>query len=177
MKSKVMRYSGVLLATGFLFTSSANAFNLNKMMNPTKWFKGSRGDDYYDDRYGPGYPPPPPPGYGYGGPGYGYGGPGPGYGYGGPGYQFAADPTSLALHHQVGTFAYANSGSTNTNGSQFYITEVVTDFLDGGYEIFGHCEPLSVIQALTSVPTSGPPNDRPLEDVHLQKVTITRCAP
>jgi len=82
----------MLLAAGFLFTSSANAMNLGKMMNPTKWMKGGGSDDYDDDRYGRGYPPPP--GYGYGGPGYGgygalgYGGYGAfGYGgYGAPGY-------------------------------------------------------------------------------------------
>ena len=87
MKSKLITYSGIALAAGFLFTSSAHAFNMGKMMNPTKWFKGNKSDDYYDDGYGPGYPPPPGYGYGgpgYGGPGYGYGGPG--YGYGGPGY-------------------------------------------------------------------------------------------
>ena len=84
MKSKLITCSGMLLAAGFLFTSSANAFNMGKMMNPSKWMKGGGNDDYDDDRYGG-------PGYGYGGPGYGYGGPGygyggPGYGYGGPGY-------------------------------------------------------------------------------------------
>jgi hypothetical protein len=75
----------MLLAAGFLFTSSANAFNMGNMMNPSKWMKGNNNDDdYYDDRYGgPGYPPP---GYGYGAPGYGgYGAPGYG-GYGAPGY-------------------------------------------------------------------------------------------
>ncbi|MEN8762332.1 MAG: hypothetical protein ABF290_07840 [Thiogranum sp.] len=84
MKSKLITCSGMLLAAGFLFTSSANAFNMGKMMNPSKWMKGGGNNDYDDDYYGgPGYPPP---GYGYGGPGYGgYGGPG--YGaYGAPGY-------------------------------------------------------------------------------------------
>jgi len=79
MTSKVMACSGILLAAGFLFTSSASAFNMGKMMNPSKWMKGGGNDDYDDDRYGG-------PGYGYGGPGYGgYGGPGYG-GYGAPGY-------------------------------------------------------------------------------------------
>jgi hypothetical protein len=85
VKSKLIARSGILLAAGFLFTSSANALDMGKMINPMKWMKGSKNnDDYYDDGYGgPGYPPP---GYGYGGPGYGgYGGPGYG-GYGGPGY-------------------------------------------------------------------------------------------
>jgi len=85
VKSKLISCSGMLLAAGFLFTSSANAFNMGNMMNPSKWMKGNNNDDdYYDAPYGgPGYPPP---GYGYGSPGYGgYGAPGYG-GYGAPGY-------------------------------------------------------------------------------------------
>jgi len=85
MRNKFITYSGILLAAGFLFTGSANAMDMGKMMNPMKWMKSDKKDgDYYDDRYGG-------PGYGYGGPGYGgpgyggYGGPGYG-GYGGPGY-------------------------------------------------------------------------------------------
>ena len=93
-----------------------------------------------------------------------------GTGFGGPGYQFADEITSL--RHQVGTLAYANSGP-NTNGSQFYITEVATGWLDGSYTIFGSCEPLSVIQALAAVPTNA--SDRPLTDVHMLSVEITRC--
>ena len=34
------------------------------------------------------------------------------------------------------TLAYANAGP-NTNGSQFYITEIATDWLDGGSTTFG----------------------------------------
>ena len=81
MTSKVMACSGILLAAGFLFTSSVSAMDMGKMMNPMKWMKGSKNDDdYYDDRYGG-------PGYGYGGPGYGGGYGAPGYGgYGAPGY-------------------------------------------------------------------------------------------
>lgn len=94
-----------------------------------------------------------------------------GTGTGGPGYQLNDEITTLV--HQAGTLAYANSGP-NTNGSQFYITEVVTDWLDGSYTIFGQCEPMTVIQALTAVPTAA--NDKPVTDVHTQAVVITRCA-
>jgi len=93
-----------------------------------------------------------------------------GTGMGGPGYDFADEITSLV--HTPGTLAYANSGP-NTNGSQFYITEVTTAWLDGGYTIFGYCEPLDVIQTLAALPTNA--SDKPLTDVHMQTVEITRC--
>jgi peptidyl-prolyl cis-trans isomerase A (cyclophilin A) len=94
-----------------------------------------------------------------------------GTGYGGPGYTF--DDEISALKHEPGTLAYANSGP-NTNGSQFYITEVKTDWLDGSYTIFGACAPLETIQALAAVPTDS--NDKPIDPVHTIKVSITRCA-
>jgi peptidyl-prolyl cis-trans isomerase A (cyclophilin A) len=95
-----------------------------------------------------------------------------GTGLGNPGYSI---PDEIgALMHQPGTLAYANSGP-NTNGSQFYITEVATDWLDGGYTILGQCEPMDVIQAITAVPTDA--NDKPLTQLNLVKVSITRCAP
>ena len=93
-----------------------------------------------------------------------------GTGTGGPGYQFNDEITDLV--HTAGTLAYANSGA-NTNGSQYYITEIATDWLDGSYTIFGYCEPMSTIEELTATPTGG--NDKPLEDVHMISVDITRC--
>jgi peptidyl-prolyl cis-trans isomerase A (cyclophilin A) len=95
-----------------------------------------------------------------------------GTGTGGPGYQFVNEIS--AKLHVPGTLAYANAGA-DTNGSQFYITEVALPNLDGDYTVFGGCAPMDVIQALTSVPTDA--NDKPLEPVHTQTVEITRCAP
>ena len=46
------------------------------------------------------------------------------------------------------------------------------DFLDGDYTIFGLCEPVGVVQAITEVETS--PSDKPLEDIVMQ-VHISRC--
>jgi peptidyl-prolyl cis-trans isomerase A (cyclophilin A) len=97
-----------------------------------------------------------------------------GTGSGGPGYQFANEWGDKT--HVPGTLAYANAGP-NTNGSQFYITEVATRHLDGGdYTVFGVCAPLAVVEVLTAVPTSGPPNDVPLTPLHMQTIEITRCA-
>jgi len=92
-----------------------------------------------------------------------------GTGMGGPGYALEDEIENLV--HEPGTLAYANSGA-NTSGSQFYITEVATDWLDGGYTILGYCEPLGVIEELAAVPTDD--GDVPLLEVSMQ-VEITRC--
>ena len=59
-----------------------------------------------------------------------------GTGRGGPGYKFADEVKSNPQKHQVGTLSMANAGP-NTNGSQFFITHVATDWLDGKHTVFG----------------------------------------
>ncbi len=59
-----------------------------------------------------------------------------GTGRGGPGYQFADEVKSNPHKHQVGTLSMANAGP-NTNGSQFFITHVATNWLDGKHTVFG----------------------------------------
>ena len=75
-----------------------------------------------------------------------------GVGRGGPGYKFA-DEFHPDLRHKPGTLSMANSGP-NTNGSQFFITEVATAHLDDRHSVFGYCEPLQVIKDIARVPTS-----------------------
>ena len=53
-----------------------------------------------------------------------------------PGYRFADEVKSNPNQHQVGSLSMANAGP-NTNGSQFFITHVVTDWLDGKHTVFG----------------------------------------
>jgi peptidyl-prolyl cis-trans isomerase B (cyclophilin B) len=60
-----------------------------------------------------------------------------GNGTGGPGYRWDDEPSALKLKHDSpGILSMANAGR-NTNGSQFFITHVVTDWLDGKHAVFG----------------------------------------
>ena len=59
-----------------------------------------------------------------------------GTGRGGPGYQFADEFKGSPHEHHVGTLSMANAGP-DTNGSQFFITHVATNWLDGKHTVFG----------------------------------------
>jgi cyclophilin family peptidyl-prolyl cis-trans isomerase len=58
-----------------------------------------------------------------------------GTGRGGPGYRWDDEPNALRLKHEgPGILSMANAGP-NTNGSQFFITHVKTDWLDGKHAV------------------------------------------
>jgi peptidyl-prolyl cis-trans isomerase B (cyclophilin B) len=59
-----------------------------------------------------------------------------GTGRGGPGYKWPDEKAALAIPHERGSLSMANAGP-NTNGSQFFITHIVTDWLDGKHAVFG----------------------------------------
>jgi peptidyl-prolyl cis-trans isomerase B (cyclophilin B) len=59
-----------------------------------------------------------------------------GTGRGGPGYKFDDETKGNPHKHQVGSLSMANAGP-NTNGSQFFVTHIATDWLDGKHTVFG----------------------------------------
>lgn len=79
-----------------------------------------------------------------------------GTGTGGPGYQFDNEVNNGLAFDRPHLLAMANSGP-NTNGSQFFITFGVTDWLTGGYTIFGELiQGEDVLNSLTLVDPDNP---------------------
>jgi len=93
-----------------------------------------------------------------------------GRGTGGPGYQFG-DETDNGLTMAPGTLAMANAGP-GTNGSQFFITEIGPDWLNGKHTIFGKCAEVDVVKQMARLPQNA--QNKPDTDVVITKLTITK---
>ena len=75
-----------------------------------------------------------------------------GTGAGGPGYQFEDEVDNGLNFSKAGKLAMANAGP-GTNGSQFFITTVPTEWLNGHHTIFGEVvsdDDLKVVKKLTN---------------------------
>ena len=93
-------------------------------------------------------------------------------GEGDPGYKFADEFVDTLTFTKKGQLAMANSGPA-TNGSQFFITEVATDWLNFRHTIFGQViQGEDVISKITSVKTNA--QDRPVDPVVIKKIEIVR---
>lgn len=98
-----------------------------------------------------------------------------GDGTGGPGYRFLDEIDQSLKHDKPGVLSMANSGP-GTNGSQFFITEVPTQHLDGKHTVFGHLvKGLEVRDAISDVETAIA--DRPVKDVVINELKIIRKGP
>ncbi|MEZ5328942.1 MAG: peptidylprolyl isomerase [Verrucomicrobiales bacterium] len=108
-----------------------------------------------------------------------------GVGTDGPGYEFIdqfardADGALLHPHDRQGLISMANSG-INTNGSQFFITDVPTPWLDGVHIVFGKIaagpfgtleEGIAAITAMNNTPVTG---NSPITDLVINKIAIRR---
>ena len=94
-----------------------------------------------------------------------------GTGMGDPGYQFEDEFDPNLGFDVPGRLAMANSGP-NTNGSQFFITEVPTEHLNQKHTIFGQCDEPSINVVKTIARVQKDANDKPVTPVVLEKVTI-----
>ena len=93
-----------------------------------------------------------------------------GTGRGGPGYSFE-DELPQPGRYELGSLVMANAGP-DTNGSQFFIITGPSGVgLPPQYSLFGQVvRGLDVAEAMQKVPTG--PDDRPLEDVVIESVTV-----
>ncbi len=94
-----------------------------------------------------------------------------GTGMGGPGYTIEDEFTPELTHESDGILSMANTGRPHTGGSQFFITLAATPWLDGHHTVFGKViKGMEVVREIGHVKTG--PQDRPVHDVVINKITI-----
>jgi peptidyl-prolyl cis-trans isomerase A (cyclophilin A) len=93
-----------------------------------------------------------------------------GTGSGDIGIRFKNEAWPNLTFERPGRLAYANAGP-DTNGSQFFITEVATPFLNGKYTIFGQCDDASValVKKIARQPST---HDRPNTPIVIKHIQI-----
>jgi peptidyl-prolyl cis-trans isomerase A (cyclophilin A) len=96
-----------------------------------------------------------------------------GTGSGEVGFEFKNETSPSLKFDRPGRLAYANAGP-NTNGSQFFITEVPYPHLNGGYTIFGQCDDAAVALVKQIARMGRDSNDRPYRPVKINHIVITK---
>ncbi|SDB46619.1 peptidylprolyl isomerase [Flavobacteriaceae bacterium MAR_2010_188] len=93
-------------------------------------------------------------------------------GTGDPGFKFADEFHPDLKHKERGVLSMANSGP-NSNGSQFFITDAPTPWLDNVHSVFGELVlGLDVLDSLSAIEVG--PGDKPVKDVIINELNIIR---
>ena len=95
-----------------------------------------------------------------------------GSGSGDVGFMFKNETSPDLKFDRPGRMAYANAGR-DTNGSQFFITEVPYPSLNGQYTIFGQCDEPTIALVKQIAHMGRDSNDRPYRPVKINHITIT----
>jgi cyclophilin family peptidyl-prolyl cis-trans isomerase len=92
-----------------------------------------------------------------------------GSGTGGPGYQYDGEFDSKVKHDKPGLLSMANAGP-GTDGSQFFLTFVPTDWLDGKHTIFG--EVVEGMETVKELEKRGSQSGKTSEMLEIRTATI-----
>ena len=92
-----------------------------------------------------------------------------------PGYAFKNETSPDLKFDRPGRLAYANA-CPDTNGSQFFITEVAYASLNGGYTIFGQCDDATVTLVKEIARRGRDANDRPYQPIKIAHIKILNVA-
>ena len=85
--------------------------------------------------------------------------------------EFRANGVDNPISHKRGVISMARAMNPNSASSQFFIMHRDADYLDGNYAAFGHVvDGMDVVDAIAASATDR--NDRPLEDVIIEKAWI-----
>lgn len=95
-----------------------------------------------------------------------------GTGRGNPGYKFNDEFHPDLKHDTLGILSMANSG-TNSNGSQFFITETPKPHLNNVHSVFGELVlGLDILDTISNVKVGS--RDKPIKDVIIEELNIIR---